>query len=219
MTQASLQESTLDSYIRLKREARSVEEVSAWFTENTEILGPLPPHSPGQVAVEVRFSIAAIPMLIVGRSSEDFLKMRVAVTIKNAELPVSPFTDVTGLSILESSTDAVYNSTFLMRFDEWSLPIAELAFEYVATDGFSGNYKPECVEVSKRVLDKHLNQHFPGLSVAWLESMRDLGLFEHSPEDESKENQNGYNKKAFIDTLFKSREKSPAFIVPDEFIL
>lgn len=219
MIQASLPQATLESYAHLKREARDVADVGKWFTENTDALGPLPPHSPGQIAVEAKFSIAAITMILVGKAPEDALKVRVSVNIKNEELEPSPFAELTGLAVLQPSIDAVYTSIFPMHFDEWSLPIAEVAFEYVATNGYNGNYKPECGRTSKRLLDTHLGQHFPGLSVSWLDSMLDMDLFERNPDDESKDNMNGYNKKAFFDTLFKSRQPSPTFVVPAEFTL
>lgn len=218
-TAPALSDSVIASYRELQKNATALSDIAAWYKKHPEVLGKLPTHTPEQLSIKVDFSTAAIVAVLLGKYQETGLRVRVEIMISQEQVEVSPYGSITGIEALQFERGMSYTTKFEMAFADWPLAIAAVAYDYVANDCYSGNYKPVIVAKALALMNEYLPKHFPGVTVDWLKTMHSLDYLVREEEEITKNNLNGYNQDAFMRILFATRSTEVTNDIPQDLSL
>lgn len=191
------------SFRALQSTARGSEQIAEWFTRNMAHFGELPEHVPESLKVSVRMDREVVSVLM-SKNDQGFAAS-LELSMMTQPLPPSALSELVGLSGLTQPNALRLMSQFALNFEEWPFTIAEMAFDYVSNAGYVDNITPEWHNHSKMLIERYFPTHFPGMSLAKLETLAEMELL---PKDESanlKVNRLALDKQQFFDMLFATR--------------
>lgn len=193
-----------ESFNNLKKTARTLDDVANWFSKNLDVLGDLPAHKENTVRVRVE-DFNSVICLLEKEQKEHVFKVHLSVEMMVDALPKSSFFNDEKFSPLRVPTELCFCSDYVMHFDEWALPVAEVAFDYIANEGYPDNIEPTWTNVSENLINTYLPKHFPGLDLAKLKSIAALDLFPKDLTANTSLNKLQLDHKGFLDVLFASQ--------------
>lgn len=180
------------SFEKLKKEARSLEDVKAWFLQNHEIL-----VSP--VQGEVAYLNAWVHprnerdyMLIGGPKSpkideifyqdqpEHSLGLCIYLQIKSAQEDNHPFLSQIGLRNTRVSTGNLQEQwTMPITLSDWSFLVALSASSYMMNQSRGSTAEHVFLKVQRAFLENELPRHFPGITLDNMQALHATGILEN----------------------------------------
>lgn len=212
----SLPSAVIESYKELQRNARSEQDINDWFLDHLDLFGELPSHVPGSLKLQVAFD-ASVPSFLDSENPDYSFKAGVRLTMEFMDVPASAINDLTGMPCLHNYREPNYSSQLVLAWDEWSLPTAELVFDYLANEKYKDNVTTEWADKAVKTLDRYLPVHFPGLSLAKIEGFCEMGLIPTDPHANDQFNALQYDREQFMSMLYANRD--PALNVSVELPL
>lgn len=205
---STLSTAVQDSYKELQRNARSEQDITDWFTQHLELFGDLPPHLPDSLKLQVTLDSSTLAFLDSAQPGYTF-KASIRLTMDFMDLPVSAINDLTGTPPLHNYREPNYSSRFELAWDEWTLPTAELVFDYLANDKYKENITTAWADNSINTLNKYLPVHFPGLTLEKIEGFCEMGLIPTDLNADTSCNALQYDREHFMAMLYANRDPAP----------